>query len=346
MKKILLVSIAAVLVLAALGVGVVLMKHRSGVAEADAEWLAHRPAALGDIGTTRTLEILPLVDWHAGAEGLKTDMGVSYLVRTDAMTILFDTGNNTRAEDPSPLTANMEALGVSLDEVDAVVISHAHFDHVGGKQFTAGKLSGSTFGIGNAQPSLGDKRVVVPTTMTYPGSEPETARDPIRLAAGVATTGTIPRKLFIGRIDEQALAVNVAGKGIVLIVGCGHQTLSRLIERTEAVFDAPIHGVVGGLHYPVPEGRMVLAGLNIQRLAASGGGPLDPISEDEVDAELALLEDRKVGLVGIGGHDSGDDVIESAAKRFGDAYRYVRVGERIRVEGTPAELSPTASAAP
>ena len=60
-----------------------------------------------------------------------------------------------------------------------------------------------------------------------------------------ATTGTIPQRLFIGAVDEQALAVNVRVKGLVLIAGCSHQTVARLLERTENVFDERIYGIVG-----------------------------------------------------------------------------------------------------
>lgn len=314
-----------------------LVRHRVAVARADALWQTHRPAALGDIGTTRRLEILPLVDLFAARDGLATDVGVSYLVRTDEITILFDTGNHSDASRPSPLTTNMEALGVTLDEVDAVVISHAHFDHVGGRRWTDGAISGTTFGIGDAQPPLGDRRVITSIPMRYPGSRPEAAPEPMRLARGVATTGTIARQLFGGWIDEQALAIHVEGRGIVLVVGCGHQTLTRLIERTEAVFDAPLHGIVGGLHYPVPEGRITMAGfIDAQRRLGSGDGPYAPLDRDDVDRELAMLEARHVELVSIGGHDSSDEVIADARARFGAAYRDLRVGEAIVVEAPPA----------
>lgn len=49
-------------------------------------------------------------------------------------------------------------------------------------------------------------------------------------ALGVASTGTIPRQLVFGWMDEQALVVHVEGRGAVLVVGCGHQTVSELLR--------------------------------------------------------------------------------------------------------------------
>ena len=56
-----------------------------------------------------------------------------------------------------------------------------------------------------------------------------------------------------------------------------------------------------------------------------------PISMDDVRAELALLRRRNLGLIGVGGHDSSDEVIAMFSDAFGAAYRHVRVGERIVV---------------
>jgi 7,8-dihydropterin-6-yl-methyl-4-(beta-D-ribofuranosyl)aminobenzene 5'-phosphate synthase len=290
-----------------------------------------RPPALRDLGTTKRLTLLPLLDWHAARPDLETDAGVSYLVETDDITVLFDTGNNTRNSDPAPLETNMETLGVSIDDINAVVISHAHFDHTGGRRWTDGGIAGTTCGIGTKQPSLAGKTIVTPAPMTYPGSNPVRARDPLRLAPGVGTTGTIARKLFGGWIDEQALAVNVEGKGIVLIVGCGHQTIPRLVERTEAVFDAPLYGVIGRLHYPVPEGRMRMFGIDVQRRLASGIGPLAPLTAEDVRADIELLKERHLGVVSVGGHDSSDEAIGWFRDTFGPAYRDLRVGAPIQI---------------
>ncbi len=313
------------------GAGAAVVFHWRGTAAAERAWQEYDPPRIEELGETRSLDILPLSTWYTAGDHLRGEAGLSYLVRTDSMTLLFDLGLNAGETDPSPLLHNMQALGVSLDEIDAIVISHDHVDHVGGLRW----LRAGTFSLGNEQVDLGGKEVYVPVPLTYPGLEPVPTPDPTVLGPGIATTGTIPRRLFIGAVDEQALVVNVAGHGLVLIVGCGHQTVPKLVERTEAVFSRPIYGIVGGLHYPLPEGRGRLLGIDVQRRLASGKGPWSPVSEEDVQRAITILEARSPGVVSLDPHDSGDEAIDMFRRAFGPAYRTVEVGTWIQIGGQP-----------
>ena len=324
-------SLIAVLVLLVAGLVVVLeLRTRSGSRDAEAQIAQYEVPRIGDFNTTKRLSILPLIDWHSSSPELRGEMGVSYLIETDEHRILFDVGQNSRRESPSPLEHNMKALGVPLSSIDTVFISHNHFDHVGGRQ----NQKNRTFSMGLEQAPLPNVRAFVPIPMSYPGLSPVHTADPTLIGNGVASTGTIPRQLVFGWIDEQALVVHVAELGAVLIVGCGHQTIPRLLERYDQVFSEPLYGIVGGLHYPVPEGRLKLLGLNAQRVFASGEGMFAPVTMEDVETELAALQARNLGLIGVGGHDSSDEVIAMFSEAFGEAYRHIRVGERI-VVGSP-----------
>ena len=304
------------------------LRTRGGSEKADAEFASYAPPQIADFGETRALKILPLIDWHTARPELRGEMGVSYLIETDEHRILFDVGRNTEQESPSPLELNMKSLDVGLDSIDTVFISHNHFDHVGGMA----NQKGQTFSVGLEQVPLPDVRAFVPIPMTYPGLSPIHAAEPTRIGPGLASTGTIPRQLVFGWIDEQALVVQVAGRGGILIVGCGHQTIPKLLQRYDQVFSEPLYGIVGGLHYPVPEGRLNALGLNVQRRLASGDGMFAPLTMDDIESDMNALRARNLGLIGVGGHDSSDDVIAMFADAFGDAYRHVRVGDPIVVE--------------
>jgi len=292
---------------------------------------------LKGVGSTKNLTILPLIDWRTNQEGLMVETGVSYLVRTDGNTILFDTGLNSREEDPSPLLRNMEKLGVTLNEIDTIFITHNHGDHVGGVKWAENK----TFSVTGRQDPLSGVKVYVPTMMTYPGLEPMYARDPMVIGEGVASTGTIANSMYFwGFTEEQSLAVKVDGKGLVLIVGCGHQTVPRLLERAIALFDEPIYGLIGGLHYPVMGGPTELYGYALHKYAGTGKPPWEHITVGELNANIELLKGLNLGLVALSPHDSSEVSMRAFRDAFPDAYRNLRVGEPIKVPETFTKYIP------
>jgi 7,8-dihydropterin-6-yl-methyl-4-(beta-D-ribofuranosyl)aminobenzene 5'-phosphate synthase len=260
------------------------------------------------IGETKTLEILPLYEAIAQNE-LQSGFGVSYLIRTDHSTILFDLGDNPSATSPSPLEQNMARLGISLNGVDLMVISHRHPDHVGGRTWWDKKTFSLT---GTSQPALGALPIYIPEKITYPGSHPTLAKKPTCLADGVVTTGSFtffepfPMWQIMPHDSEQALAVNIAGQGLVLIVGCGHMGLKALLERAETIFDVPVIGVVGGLHY-------------------------GKAGTDALQQEIQLLQERGPRIVALSPHDSRPTALEAFAQAFPTAYQSIRVGVPIKI---------------
>ena len=257
-----------------------------------------------EIGETSKLEILPLYENAVSKPYLQSGLGVSYLIKTDTATILMDVGNNPDGIEPSPLEQNMAKLGVSLDQVDMIVISHTHFDHNGGQKWQ----SQGTFSIaGDSQIPLGDRPIYVPEEWTYPGSNPIFAKLPIKIAEGLATTGSIPyiypfpAWLAIPQGAEQSLAINVKDVGIVLITGCGHMGLDSLIAHARANFDKPIVGVVGGLHE---------TNTTIQ----------------DLQSDIQLLQALQPRLVAVSPHDSYTPALTAFEQAFPDAYQSIQVG--------------------
>ena len=285
-------------------------------------------AQIENLGSTKHLKITPLVDWYKENEELKREGGSSYLIETDKQTILFDTGKNTEDEHPSPLLHNMDKLNLSLFDIDSIVISHNHLDHVGGLKWNRKK----TFSLTSHQIDLGEKDIYTPTPMSYPGLEPICSKNPTKISEGVCTTGTTANQLFLlGWIEEQALAVNVEGKGIVLIVGCGHQTVTNIMEKAEKLFNQPIYGIVGGLHFPVTGGR----GNKIFEIFQKYGGidklpwKRNKIGDVRITAEY--MKDIGLQVVGLSAHDSCDESINIFKNVFKDYYNEVMVGKTIVV---------------
>lgn len=322
-------ALIALLVLLAIAGGFVYHKNnklQKGIEKANTEFNNYIPPKISDWGTVDSVSIIPLIDWHAETSDFKTEAGVSYLIRTGNHTILFDLGYNAYEEEPSPLIHNMQNIGVSINDIDIIFVSHNHFDHVGGKKW----MKENTFSLSNTQIDLGKKRIYTPIDMHYPGLKPVNTQTPQILDTGIATIGTIPAELIIGKIDEQALAINIKGKGILLVVGCSHQTIPKIIKRTQDIFTEPIYAIVGGLHFPIPEGRLkMLGGLIDAQRVGSGNGPFDQLTQKDVDANIKMLKGLNIQVIGVGGHDSSDEVIEQFNNEFGDKYRYVKIGKRI-----------------
>jgi 7,8-dihydropterin-6-yl-methyl-4-(beta-D-ribofuranosyl)aminobenzene 5'-phosphate synthase len=307
MKRIILFVISTILV-ATLAAGLfILVRQARATAQAERKWQATPVEVLKDFGSTSRLEILPLYE-EAGDQNIyQIGHGLSYLIKTDSVTILMDVGNNPAETDVMPLSLNMRALGVSWDQIDAVIFSHFHPDHVGGVEaWKAGKVS-----LGIEDVNFDGKPVYAPSNFDFPGATATLLPNPSVLNPGVATIGTIeygetyPVSLYAANGAEQVLAVNVEGQGIVLIVGCGHPTVERIVARAEALFDRPVVGIVGGLHY-------------------EGFGFAD------VQPHIEFLSSHNLKLVALSPHDSSPEAPEAFQSAFADRYHTLRVGESIQ----------------
>lgn len=284
------------------------------------------------MGTVKTLSILPLIDFYTDDPSLKTEAGVSYFIQAGDTKILMDLGFNKDKEHPSPLVSNAKKLNVSLPDLDFIFISHRHLDHIGGMKEQKTKQ----FSLSQGKTDLPQITVYSPTRISpshwNPGPKVEVINTPFELVEGVASIGSIPRNLFIlGHTLENSLAVNVAGKGIVLIIGCGHQTIERIIERAQALFDEPIYGIIGGLHFPVKTGRIMLGPLNIQNIVGTHRFPWQGIGEQDVKNAIQAVKQVNPQFVALSPHDSSDWSIELFRDAFQDKYHDIKVGQKISI---------------
>ena len=249
--------------------------------------------------TTR-LEILPLYEEVSSDPNLLSGHGVAYLIRTDAGTLLLDLGNNPDRLEELPLAQNMAQLELDWAEIDAVMISHLHPDHVGGSAPWWSRTLA-------ADPSGSIPRYI-PDSMNVNNSYVIDA--PFAPLPDVTTTGIIPYpEVFplslrepVGR--EQALVVHVSGAGLVLITGCGHPGVQTLVTRAEALYGQPVVGVVGGLHY-------------------------GNASEEELKPDIEFLRSRDLALIALSPHDSSIAVQTIFRETFPDAYQEILVGNKI-----------------
>lgn len=288
-------------------------------------WRDYRPTRIHDFGQVKELRILPLIDYYTDNDRLAGEPGVSYLITADDKRILFDIGYNERNEHPSPLLRNMDKLGVSFNDIDSIVISHPHLDHVGGRKAQKNK----TFSISSGDIDLGGIKAYVPTQLSHATADVEIISTPRVIYNGIASIGPIHRALWLmGLTPEQSLAINVKGKGkgIIVIVGCGHQTIEKIVQRVKQLFNEPIYGIVGGLHYPVTASRMKH---NIQRIFGTGKFPWQRITKTEVGDSVTKLTAMNLKVIGVSAHDSCDWTLNLFREAFGTRYQEIKVGNEI-----------------
>jgi len=172
-----------------------------------------------------------LYDNNPYDERCMTDWGFSCLIELEDATILFDTGG-----DPGVLAHNMDALGVDVAEIDYVVLSHRHGDHVGGIDFVL-----------NANPGV---PVYLPETFPYhikssiraKGAAVVETSNATVVCGGVATT-----RVLDANPDEQALIVSTP-LGLILVTGCSHPGVENLARDALNLTGGEIFLAVGGYH--------------------------------------------------------------------------------------------------
>ena len=282
------------------------------------------------VGSINRLTIFPLIDYYTDIKGLKTEAGVSYHITADDFQILLDLGANEKKEHPSPLMHNLMHLGKSLDTIDAIFISHNHLDHVGGMK----EQKEGTF-------SLSGGKVAVPVIPVYcpihinpsknnPGPVVHVINKPHVIKDGIIAIGAMPRALYLmGYTLENSLAFNVKGKGIVLVIGCGHQTIARILERAKSLFDEPIYGIIGGLHLPAGGGRIKIGPIDIQPIVGTDRVPWNKMNNHDTESAIEAIKSVGPSLVALSPHDSSDKSLERFSCVFGDSFQIIKAGKPI-----------------
>ncbi|MEX9793541.1 MBL fold metallo-hydrolase [Morganella morganii] len=202
------------------------------------------------------LRITALLENTNSDPKLESHAGLSLLLEDGETSLLFDTG----ADDT--YIRNAQALGISLSEIDAVVLSHGHYDHFGGLTRTERHKLPSPLTV-IAHPHIFEPRRAALWLGSYPLKfkrlSPLFCEDTLRRDYQFVLTekpyAISSRFLFAGEITRRAVVrrygvlLRSGEAGIVIITGCSHSGIESVIQHARALTDnAPVQAVVGGLH--------------------------------------------------------------------------------------------------
>jgi 7,8-dihydropterin-6-yl-methyl-4-(beta-D-ribofuranosyl)aminobenzene 5'-phosphate synthase len=225
--------------------------------------------------------------------------GFAALVQRGDKELLFDTGQGYG------LVHNARILGIDLDSIKTVVISHGHGDHTGG---LADLLKVGGVRDVYAHPGIFDPRyheipdgppkpIGIPFTRAYLeglGAHFHLSAEPQKVSQGVLTTGFVPREtpfetgdqaLLVGNADGSCsrdpvsddLSLVVEGDtGLIVLLGCAHAGLVNILNHVRKLVPAkPIKAVLGGTHLGMcGEDQMratieAMTSLGVQKVGAS-----------------------------------------------------------------------------
>jgi 7,8-dihydropterin-6-yl-methyl-4-(beta-D-ribofuranosyl)aminobenzene 5'-phosphate synthase len=269
------------------------------------------------------LELTVLVEWKAD-EGFTGDPGVSYLFKTDLGSMLYDVGfGPTRPA----LTHNAARLGFSLDQVEALAISHLHGDHIGG--IPAQRSRQVTVPDKLMSPEL--KPCFLPDRAKAKGFKAKLVEKPQLLTAGIASTGPLARSLFLfGYTEEQALLARVKDKGLTVFTGCGHPTIKVILEMVGRLSNEPLYVIGGGLHFPVTGGRGDRAGIQFQTIMGTGKPPWQRITNEDLSRTINAINGAGPKKVYLSGHDTCDYALDRMKRELKAETEVLRAGATYR----------------
>jgi 7,8-dihydropterin-6-yl-methyl-4-(beta-D-ribofuranosyl)aminobenzene 5'-phosphate synthase len=262
--------------------------------------------------------------------GMLGEWGLSVLVERDGKTILLDTGGSISA------AHNGDLLATKWEQIEAIVLSHGHYDHTGG-------MGDILHRIGHRVKVIAHPDVFVDKVAQYSQNDPpryigmpfkrdelesmgadfQLTSEPVWLSENVVTSGEIPMITDFETIDP-GLCVRVNGEvvpdplrddqavfvktepGLLVVLGCAHRGIINTLHHARNITGVDkIHCVIGGTH-------------------------LLRASELQMEMTVATLRDFGVQRLGVS-HCTGMPAAIRLAQEFGPGFFFDNAGSVVAV---------------
>lgn len=244
------------------------------------------------------------------------EWGFSALVEADGHRVLLDTGAH-----PDTVLQNARDLKIDLSDVQDVILTHNHWDHVSGlitlrkemmkKNPLALSRAYVAKGIFYSRPSeQGEDNRMIAIKKEYEatGGKFVELENAAQIFPGAWLTGPVPRKYpehnwsSTGKVqtptglvednipEDQSLVLNTP-EGLVVITGCGHAGIVNILTFAREQFpNEPVEAIIGGLH-------------------------LFPATDQQLDWTADKLKDFKVANL-VGAHCTGIEAVYRIRERL------------------------------
>ncbi len=269
-------------------------------------------------------------------DSLVAEHGFSLLVtlrkgdRTE--TVLFDAGLGRKTA-----LHNLDVLGVRINDLRAVALSHGHVDHHGGLEGIFRRVGRPRMPLVLHPDAWRERKIVFPTGTEIhmpPPSRGDLEREGVEIVDErrpsllvddtVLVAGQVERTTDFEKgfplqhartqggwepdtwiWDDQPMVLNLRGKGLVVLSCCSHAGIINVLRHAQRITgEQKVYAVVGGLHLT--------------------GGLFEPIIPRTIDELAAIRPDVLVPC-----HCTGWKATHELARRLPEAYVQTSVGTQL-----------------
>ncbi len=265
--------------------------------------------------------------------GVIGEHGFACFIEVDGNTYLFDTGQGLG------ILENAAVLGADLTKIDAVMISHGHYDHTGGLPRVLSRRGAvpvyghpEMFADRLRQNGETTRYIGIPYKKSYLtglGADFRMVTEITEIGPGLWLTGEIPRNTPFEKGDANLVLVRPNGErvspdpvaddlslvidspaGLIIVLGCAHAGMVNILDYVVAKTRKDrIYAVLGGTH-----------------LGFSGvvGG------EDQFEETVRAMDRYRIDRIGVS-HCTGQEKAARLQAKLGDRFFFANAGARLEV---------------